>query len=107
MKRLINFFKRLFGKAETLIAPHVQEWLDLITEDRVWEAIRYADTFINATDAQRKRAARRLLQAMVVNYTGLTLPDSIANLLIELVFQKRKLPVYPEPPAAQLPSISA
>jgi len=100
MKRLLAFFARLLAKlAGVAIQPPniVQDWIDRLGTQDVWDAIRFADQYANATDADKQAIARKYLQETAdrwLDSRGLRalapLSDSAANLMIELIYPRRK-----------------
>lgn len=67
-----------------------REWLSKLTKDEVEKAIQYASEIEGMTNEQRKQKAVDYLIMLARKKTGLVIPDSIANLLIEYVYQQWK-----------------
>lgn len=65
----------------------VRKWLTWLGQDRVEEAVRYAEAFTNMTPEARRTEAVNYLIEVADRELGLKLPTSIANLLIEYVYQ--------------------
>lgn len=102
MKRLFDFFARLFGKVEeqaTILVyelpEHIRAWQKAIDERDILRAIHAAEQYAKMSDAERRARAREILKRTVSDKLSISLPDSVANLLIELIFQKLKIPVWP------------
>jgi hypothetical protein len=67
-----------------------REWLSKLTKDEVEKAIQYASEIEGMTNEQRKQKAVDYLIRVSEKQLGLTVPDSIANLLVEFVYQQWK-----------------
>lgn len=65
-----------------------KKWLDKLGDDAVLEAIEAAKRF--DTPEERRVEAVRYLQRIADKRFGMELPDSIANLLVEYVYQLYK-----------------
>ncbi len=64
-----------------------RKWLKRIGQDKIMDAIERAAAIAELTPEQRKRQAVTYLQKISLNELGFPVPQSIANLLIEHVYQ--------------------
>lgn len=64
-----------------------RKWLKRIGQDRITDAIERAAAIAELTPEQRKREAVIYIQKISANELGFPVPQSIANLLIEHVYQ--------------------
>lgn len=67
-----------------------RKWLKRIDQARVIGAITRAETIANLTPAQRRDEAVKYLQQICKRELGFPVPASIANLLVEFVYQTWK-----------------
>lgn len=65
-------------------------WLARIGQDKVEMAIEYAARFEAMTSEQRRQEAVGYLIKLSEKELGLPVPESIANLLVEFVYQQWK-----------------
>ncbi len=86
----IGLITALWGIAQrsNRLPAWAREWLNKIGVDGVTEAIEHAATFAAMAPEKRREEAVKYLKQLVKNTTGLDLPTSIANLLIEFVYQQ-------------------
>ena len=70
-----------------------RKWLNKIKIERVLEAIDKAAAIADLTPDQRRKQAVIYLQKLCIKELGFPVPASIANLLVEFVYQtyKRKV----------------
>jgi len=67
-----------------------RDWVKKIDQAEINACITTAGKFAGSTDAEKREMAVTLLQKSVQDSLRLTLPDSIANLLIEWGFSRMK-----------------
>ncbi|MCE5199814.1 MAG: hypothetical protein ABFD54_08885 [Armatimonadota bacterium] len=67
-----------------------RKWLKKIGAARITDAIERAAAIAELTPDQRKKQAVIYLQKLCIKETGFSVPTSIANLLIEYVYQQWK-----------------
>jgi hypothetical protein len=67
-----------------------RKWLSKIGVDRITDAIDRVEQIAGLTPEQRRKQAVISLQRFTVNELGFTVPTSIANLLVEFVYQQWK-----------------
>lgn len=67
-----------------------RQWLARIGQDKVEEAVEYAARLAQLTDDERRREAVSYLVKLSEKELGLAIPESIANLLVEYVYQQWK-----------------
>ncbi len=74
----------------TRLPKWARTWLARITKTKIEDAIEYADKLQGLTPAQRREEAIAFLLRSVEKETGLIVPASVVNLLIEFVYQNWK-----------------
>jgi len=67
-----------------------RKWLDRIGSERVLDAIERAASIAELTPEQRRKQAVVYLQKLTIQELGFPVPASIANLLVEYVYQQWK-----------------
>lgn len=67
-----------------------REWLNRIGPDNIESAVEYAAKLTNMTAEQRRDAAVTFLMRFADQELGLVVSKSIANLLVEYVYQQWK-----------------
>lgn len=65
----------------------VRKWLNRIGRDDILEAIKEAETFGGLTPDERRKRVVAKLQEITRERLGFEVPTSVANLLVELVYQ--------------------
>jgi hypothetical protein len=99
MKRLLAFFGRLLGKTKKLvpqIPADVIAWYDKIGGTKtIFTFIDSAAGFKRLDQEARRIYARKALQNFIKNRWSLELPDSIANMLIEMAILATKPDRFP------------
>lgn len=78
------------SKLARYIPAWLIDWFDGIDESDVRELIAHAATLAVKSDAERVAWVRVRLQKIALDRTGVPMPDSVANALIELVYQRVK-----------------
>jgi|GEM_PF-811383 ribosomal protein L31E len=68
----------------------VRKWLQRIGTRRIIRAIEFAGSAVELTPDQRRARAVAYLQEMVSKEFGFSVPTSIANLLVEHIYQQWK-----------------
>lgn len=67
-----------------------RKWLSRIGRDRIEDAIEYAAKLQGLTSQQRRQEAAGYIVRLCEKQLGLVIPESIANLLVEYVYQHWK-----------------
>ena len=67
-----------------------RQWMSRIGQDKIESAIEYAAKLQGLTSEQRRREATAYIIRLCEKELGLVLPESIANLLVEFVYQQWK-----------------
>ncbi len=73
---------------KNLLPKAAQRWKQRIGEDRILSAIEQAATLVEASPEERRKAAVVALQRLTRNELGFEVPTSIANLLVEFIYQR-------------------
>jgi hypothetical protein len=68
----------------------VRGWLSRIGQDKIEDAIEYAAKLQGLTSEQRRQEAVAYIIRLTEKELGLVIPESIANLLVEYVYQQWK-----------------
>jgi hypothetical protein len=79
-----------FAQSKDRLPKWARQWLGRIGRDRIIEAIEYAERVADLTDAERRAEATAYLVRFSQKQLGFPVPESIANLLVEFVFQSWK-----------------
>jgi len=67
-----------------------RRWMKSIGRDEIVNAIEIAEKVADATPAERREMAVEYLQRLCENRLGFGIPTSVANLLVEFVYQQWK-----------------
>lgn len=67
-----------------------RKWLDRVGPERITEAIEKAAAIAELTPEQRRAEAVAFLQRLALRELGFPIPASVANLLVEYVYQQWK-----------------
>jgi hypothetical protein len=67
-----------------------RKWLNLLGHEKIKNAIEYAEKLAGLTAEQKRQAAAAYLIRLSEKELGFPIPDSIANLLVEFVYQQWK-----------------
>ncbi len=65
-------------------------WLDRITPEKIEQTIEEVDLFTDMTPEEKRQEVVRLLQEYCEQEFGFPIPTSIANLLVEFIYQQWK-----------------
>jgi hypothetical protein len=83
---LIGLLIAWLGRQDRLPA-WVRKWLKRIGQDKITDAIERAAAIAELTPDQRQKEAAIYIQRIAQNELGFPVPQSVANLLIEHVYQ--------------------
>jgi len=72
------------------LPANVRRWLARIGIKRIESIIRACAELVTASPEQRRMRAILLIQDEAERRFGITIPDSVANLLLEYVYQRWK-----------------
>ncbi len=88
----IGFLGLLSGylARKTQLPSWARRWLSRIGKDRIADAIEKAAAIAELTPDQRRKQAVIYLQKVSIKELGFPIPASIANLLVEYVYQTWK-----------------
>lgn len=86
---LVGFATALLSRKDRLPA-WARKWLKRIGPERITDAIERAASIVELTSEQRRKQAVIYLQKLSIKELGFPVPASIANLLIEHVYQQWK-----------------
>ena len=75
---------------QTQLPKWARGWLKKIGQDRIIAAIEQVERLADLTPEQRRAEVVWAMQRVAQEEIGLTLPTSIANLLVEFVYQAWK-----------------
>jgi hypothetical protein len=67
-----------------------RQWLAKIGRDKVEEAVEYAARLSQLSDDEKRKEAVQYLIRLSEKELGFAIPESIANLLVEYVYQRWK-----------------
>ena len=77
-------------QSQNRLPKWARQWLSKIGTENVEEAIAYAAMIANLTPDQRRQEAVAYLIRLSEKELGFPIPESIANLLVEFVYQQVK-----------------
>ncbi len=86
---LLGFISAIAAR-KTQLPSWARKWLKRIGSRSVIDAIERAGAIIELTPDQRRKQAVIYLQKLSVKKLGFPIPASIANLLVEHLYQQRK-----------------
>jgi hypothetical protein len=86
---IFGFLSALAARSSRL-PSWARNWLKAIGKDKIEAAIGKAATIADLTPEQRKKEAVIYIQRIALKELGLVVPTSIANLLVEFVYQQWK-----------------
>jgi hypothetical protein len=67
-----------------------REWLNRLGQEKIEKAIEYAEKFAGLSSEQKRQEAVAYLIRLTEKELGFPIPESIANLLVEFVYQQWK-----------------
>ena len=86
---VFGFLSALISRTDRLPA-WARKWLKRIGTDRIADAIERAASIAELTPDQRRKQAVIYLQKLCIRELGFPIPASIANLLVEHIYQQWK-----------------
>lgn len=86
---VLGFLTAYLGRQDRL-PSWARTWLKRIGTSKIAEAIERAAVVIDLTPEQRRKQAVVYLQKVCIKELGFVVPDSVANLLVEYVYQQWK-----------------
>lgn len=86
---IIGFLTALLSRKDRLPA-WARKWLKRIGTERITDAIERAGSIAELSPDERRRQAVTYLQKLSIRELGFPVPASIANLLVEHVYQQWK-----------------
>lgn len=86
---ILGFLSALISRTDRLPA-WARKWLKRIGGDRITDAIERAASIVELTPDQRRKQAVIYLQKLCIRELGFPIPASIANLLVEHIYQQWK-----------------
>ncbi|MCE5314510.1 MAG: hypothetical protein ABFD49_08655 [Armatimonadota bacterium] len=86
---MFGFLSALISRTDRL-PTWARKWLKRIGSARITDAIERAAAIVELTPDQRRKQAVIYLQKLCIKELGFPIPASIANLLIEHIYQKWK-----------------
>lgn len=86
---VLGFLAAYLGRQDRL-PSWARLWLKRIGTEKIIDAIEHAAAVIEMTPEERRRQAVIYLQRVCVKELGFVVPDSIANLLVEYIYQQWK-----------------
>jgi len=79
-----------FAQRSGRLPASARKWLKAIGESRIEAAIAYAAGLVGLTPDERRAEAAAWVVKICDRELGVAMPDSIANLLVEYVYQRWK-----------------
>lgn len=79
-----------YASSRDRLPSWARKWLNRISSDRVLDSIERAAAIVELTPEQRRKQAVVYLQKLTIQELGFPVPASIANLLVEYVYQQWK-----------------
>ena len=86
---VIGFATAYMGRKDRLPA-WARKWLKRVGTDKITDVIERAAAIVELTPDQRRKQAVIYLQRLTIKELGFPIPASIANLLVEHVYQQWK-----------------
>jgi hypothetical protein len=86
---IFGFLSALISRTDRLPA-WARKWLKRIGTDHITDAIERAASIAELTPDQRRKQAVIYLQKLCIRELGFPIPASIANLLVEHIYQQWK-----------------
>ncbi|MBI2843694.1 MAG: hypothetical protein HYX78_09870 [Armatimonadetes bacterium] len=82
----------IFGyiQSRSRLPKWVRRWMDRLGQDKVEQAVEYAARLSELSPEERRREAAAYLIRLSEKELGFPIPESIANLLVEFVYQQWK-----------------
>jgi hypothetical protein len=77
-------------RSQDRLPKWARRWLARIGRDRVESAIEYAAKMSGLSSDERRREAAAYLMRLSEKEIGFAIPESIANLLVEYIYQQWK-----------------
>lgn len=86
---IVGFLSALVSQ-QSRLPSWVRLWLKRIGDKRILDAVQRAASITELTQEEKRRYAAACLQRLTLRELGFPVPLSVANLLVEHVYQKWK-----------------
>jgi hypothetical protein len=86
---LLGFLTALLARKDRL-PVWARKWLKRIGNERIYDAVERAASIVELSPDARRKQAVVYLQKLTIKELGFPVPASIANLLVEHIYQKWK-----------------